>query len=682
MNLMYLDFEFTAGASQKYDMVSVAIRATVDTKVEMERDYWLRDPGERATAIKFFQKTLHDYTLVSYALEAEARSLISLMPDLNWLRTVRGIDLYVEYRNLLNRNNTLSYGPQLLDGKVLTTTPPPNKWDFEEDDPGDFDPRKVDPHHKPSYGLAAACFKLLGVKIDTDEKTRIRDIIISGHPEKIDAARADIQAYNRSDIEHLPRLLNTMAAMSWAAKTGFEPKHLGAADAREWVEGAMVRADYSFRTARMVAAGYPVNQKKLKKFQSNIKNILAVAVQDCIDSSPTFVPFRYDKKKDAHVCNVKYIKEWVKEQNLPHWRETKKKQLSVSKDAFAEWFDASSEGFAGAYCRWLKTKQSLSGFVPVAGKSRKGVFSDFVGCDGRVRPYFNIYGSQSSRSQPGAVGFIPLKAHWMRNFIEAPPGRALASVDYASQEFLIAAIISQDEKMMAAYESGDVYMAFGKDAGVIPRDGTKKSHKLERDVCKAMVLGISYDMSARGLAPRVSRVLKKPFSEAEAQGLIDKFFEIYEDYNDWKHATIREYESEQFLSLPDGWTMWGDNDNRRSVGNFPVQGAGAYVMRRAVAMAQDAGLRVIYTLHDSLTIEFDSARVDQVVLLRRVMADAFESCMAAYGKTVPIRFDAEAWSVDYPLHYGLGAGLDIKFMGEYSSAKAEADLDRYRKFFT
>ena len=51
-------------------------------------------------------------------------------------------------------------------------------------------------------------------------------------------------------------------------------------------------------------------------------------------------------------------------------------------------------------------------------------------------------------------------ATWYRALIKPGPGHALAYIDYEQQEFAMAAHLSQDPKMIAAYASGDVYLAF------------------------------------------------------------------------------------------------------------------------------------------------------------------------------------------------------------------------------
>ena len=660
MKFAFLDFEFNGTAERDLNLVSASVRC-YDTRQETYvREFWLYEGYQRPQAAAFFRKIISEgYIFVAYAMEAEARSLFTLLPELK-PKDIQSIDLYLEYRCLLNHYNQYAYGSQLKDGKVVETKPPPPKWERVEDD-------DEDSHSKPSYSLSAACYKLLGTIIDTEEKDAVRRIIIDGDRGEIIRNMSRIQAYNMSDIRLLPQMLNEFYKVH--RLHGFSKAH--------WLKAALLRGEYATRTAWMTRLGYPVNMTKVKAFTDNVAEIIKSAAEDCLASDPGVQSFRWNKSRRSYSVYEKPIKDWIKTQGIKGWRKTDKGQLSLSKDAFNDWFDSRSEGLAGAFCRYLKTKQSLNGFVP-GGK--KGRFTDYVGMDGRARPYFGIYGSQSSRSQPGSTGFIPLKAHWMRNFIEVGRGHACCGVDYSSQEFLIAATLSQDDVMIDAYASGDVYLAFAKAIGLVPVDATKKSHPYERDLCKTLILAISYDMSPMGLAARLTLQTKKTWTEGQATDLIERFYETYDCYKEWKDEIQDRYRSEGFLDLPDGWVMWGDNRNARSVGNFPVQGHGATIMRNAVRRAQDDGMEVIYTLHDALYIQYRSPNYSAPLRLKTHMADAFQEVMGVYGRTVPIRLDAMAWSLDYKDMPARSDG--VLYLPEYVDEKGQADLERYRKFFT
>jgi hypothetical protein len=68
-------------------------------------------------------------------------------------------------------------------------------------------------------------------------------------------------------------------------------------------------------------------------------------------------------------------------------------------------------------------------------------------------------------------------------------------LDYTQQEFGIAAALSGDPNMMAAYRTGDAYLGFAKQAGAVPEGATKESHGPIRDQFKQCVLGVQYGLS-------------------------------------------------------------------------------------------------------------------------------------------------------------------------------------------
>lgn len=665
MKYLFIDFEFNDTSERRLNLVSFAAELRRGKEVLWKDSMWLHeDIDAQRLAKKKLEPILlaDDCAMVCYT-EAESRSLISLGID---PRKVKTVDLYTEYRLLLNHNHELSYGEQYLQGKIVKTSPPPPKWDKPDVDDGS--------HHKPSFSLAAACYKLLGSKIDTEEKNYCRDVIISSDKGRIESEKARILLYNESDIELLPKLMVAIFSQIRALRGGdLEPS--------AWLKEARLRGRYSAYTAVMIARGYPINMGKVKAFAGNVKAIMKDGAEACIEEAPEYEPFVWDRLLSRYKVNEKGLRKFIEDSKFKHWRKTEKGKLSLSKDAFGDFYSSSSPGLGGAFYRYLKTKQSLNGFLPPPKNSKKKSFFDFVGSDQRVRPFFGTFGSQSSRSQPSATGFIPLKSHWMRNFIEPPEGMAIAGIDYASQEFLISAILSQDTDMIRAYSSGDVYLAFGKAAGIIPKEGTKATHKKERDACKATVLGISYDMTSLGLAPRLSASLNRTVSSDEAQGYIDAFYGTYPDFQQWKYSVQREYAERGFLDLADGWTMWGDNDNRRSVGNFPVQGTGAVIMRQAVHLAEKSGCRVIFTLHDAIYIEYPAFQFDAIKLLMGAMQAGFQKVMARYGRTIPIRLEGETWSKEYSP--GISTAIkDVVAMPEYIDDKGRLDHQRFQKYFT
>jgi hypothetical protein len=78
----------------------------------------------------------------------------------------------------------------------------------------------------------------------------------------------------------------------------------------------------------------------------------------------------------------------------------------------------------------------------------------------------------------------------LRSLIKSNKGKVLEYIDYAQQEFFIAAVLSNDPNMIEAYKSGDPYLAFAKLAGAVPEDATKETHGSVRQLFKSCVLDV------------------------------------------------------------------------------------------------------------------------------------------------------------------------------------------------
>ena len=100
-----------------------------------------------------------------------------------------------------------------------------------------------------------------------------------------------------------------------------------------------------------------------------------------------------------------------------------------------------------------------------------------VGPDGRNRVSLSAFRAKTSRNQPSATKFVFGPATWIRSLIRPREGTALAYIDWSSAEFGIAASLSGDQAMKAAYSSGDPYLTFAKMAGAVPSEATKTSHR-------------------------------------------------------------------------------------------------------------------------------------------------------------------------------------------------------------
>jgi hypothetical protein len=219
--------------------------------------------------------------------------------------------------------------------------------------------------------------------------------------------------------------------------------------------------------------------------------------------------------------------------------------------------------------------------------------------DGRTRVDLNPFGSKTGRSQPPGSKCLFLMPKFMRKLVSPPPGLAIVQADYSQQEILIAAVLSGDRALLETYMEGDSYVGLGKQLRMIPVDGTKRTHPVERQKCKPLLLGLLYRMTPVGLAARAG------ISRREAESLHQRLRWTFADYFHWSAMTVATSRAGTPLATPHGWLLWPRYyaDNSRTRTNFPIQSTGGDVLRAACLLAADRGLEILMTLHDSILIQ-------------------------------------------------------------------------------
>ena len=229
------------------------------------------------------------------------------------------------------------------------------------------------------------------------------------------------------------------------------------------------------------------------------------------------------------------------------------------------------------------------------------------------------------------------------------PPSIMAYVDWSQQEFGIAASLSGDEAMMDAYRSGDPYLAFGKQAGRIPADGTKQSHAAERDLFKACVLGVQYGMGVASLACRIGK------SSPYAVELLRLHRETYPKFWAWSDGAESHAMLLNRLHTVFGWTVRiGSDANPRSLRNFPCQANGAEMLRLACCLAMERGVSIVAPIHDAVLIEGLEWEIDDAVAeTQAAMAEASAVILDGF------RLRSEAKIARWPDRYMDGRGREF-----------------------
>lgn len=220
-----------------------------------------------------------------------------------------------------------------------------------------------------------------------------------------------------------------------------------------------------------------------------------------------------------------------------------------------------------------------------------------VGTDGRNRCSLMPFRSVTGRNYPPSSKFIFGPSTWLRSLIKPEPGRAIAYIDWSSAEFGIAAALSGDVRMKAAYESGDIYMAFAVEARAPPKGATKATHREVRDLYKIVMLAVQYGQTAVGLA----RKLGQP--SWRAQELLDLHRRVYSRYWEWSEWMSQAATFGRKIETVFRWPMHVTLRTKpNAVSNFLMQANGSEMLRWACTFATERGIEIHAPVQDALLV--------------------------------------------------------------------------------
>ena len=596
MNFIYMDFEFSKSTKRYVELVCASV-VWPDGRLEsydLTRMYRVAELRQLLDL-----KVTPDTVLVAYGVDTEVRALMSLYRTsfLTEIPFKKFICLYREHKMLANRCFRTTWD------EVIDKSGCRRKRPFKSDN------AEEDTKSKDYINLLNAQFKFLNIHDEEHVllKDKCRDICIQGNPTEIQLNMEMIIKYCEMDTRNLPRLHK---AMQQELARRLERRKRGYT--RDTFNKQLFRGWYGALIAQKVTHGYNVNLTGLINLDNNKGQLIKKFCEGFNKKFPQYKVFVWDAKLLRFVFKADAVRHYIKTMAPLSIRgifpkSAKTRQLSISQDVFEKIYggvkdDLPENDFLAQVYKYLRMSSALRGMEMKPrpfGAKRSKTFGEYVDLEERVvRPFYNDYGSQTSRSQPRANGYLLAKPAWLRSLIEPPPGHWIVGADYNKQEPLSTAVRSGDKALLEAYTSGDLYSEFGKMAGVLKEGMDKETWDLYRRACKDAVLGMGYGMGPKSLALRLERVLGRPVSEHEANNYIRQYKKIFHVATKWLDSQVLAYSKNKGLELADGWWMWNSNTNRRSIRNFPVQGGCAVAMRYFEYFAWKRGLHVTFTLHD------------------------------------------------------------------------------------
>ena len=410
--------------------------------------------------------------------------------------------------------------------------------------------------------------------ITGQEKDRLRQRILAGRPWS-ENDRREILEYCESDIIALEQLLPAMLP-------------------RIDLPRARLRGRYMAAAAAMEFYGVPIDVPTLNLVLGRWTDIQDELIRSIDSDYQVF---------DGRTFKADRWAQYLATHGIP-WPRLDSGRLDLSDDTFRQMARAHPQVSPMRELRSALSEMRLSDLA--------------VGRDGRNRTILSAFRSRTGRNQPSNSRSIFGPSVWLRGLIKPPPGHGIAYIDWCQQEFGIAAALSGDETMLEAYQSGDPYLAFAKQAGAVPQDATKKSHGPTRELFKQCVLAVQYGMEGESLALRIGQ------PPVVARDLLRAHHETYRKFWRWSDAAVDYAMLHGSLHTVFGWHVHvGEYPNPRSLRNFPMQGNGAELLRLACCLATECGIQVCCPVHDATLI---SAPLDRLTAdiagMRAAMAEA------------------------------------------------------------
>lgn len=440
------------------------------------------------------------------------------------------------------------------------------------------------------WGLLGALATFGLPAMNSAEKESMRSLAMRGGEYTPDEQQALID-YCQTDVDSLARLL---------------PKMMPNLD----LPRALLRGRFMAAAARMERAGTPIDTVTLDRLRNNwdaikLQAIKAVDREHGVFDGTTFKASRWES--------------YLTERGIS-WPRLDSGRLALDDDTF--------HAMAGRYpdevgpIRELRLTLNQLKLNDLA-----------VGRDGRNRCLLSAFQSKTGRNQPSNSEYIFGPSCWLRALIKPPNGMATAYIDWSAQEIGIAAALSEDPAMMAAYSAGDPYLWLAKVGGYAPPEATKKTHLNVRETFKVVYLAANYGMGEYSL----SQVIGRPLIDArELLRLHRAKFPVFWRWSDaaHTHAILTGTINTVF-----GWELhMAPNMKPNTLRNFPVQANGAEMLRLACCLGTECGIHVCAPVHDALLIEAPVSEIDQAVVeAQRAMREASEKVLGGF----PLRTDAK-----------------------------------------
>ena len=341
-------------------------------------------------------------------------------------------------------------------------------------------------------------------------------------------------------------------------------------------------------------------------------------------------------------CSTQAFKNYLyKDLGLPILKTTETNREAaddMTMTLLKEWCDANRPELSGLftlvqeYRKWGKIKSTyIDGYLkylnPVTGCIHPELFA--LSTDTGRMNCRNPNAQNMPRKTNDPIG--------VRNFIKAPEGCLILSLDFSQIELRVGAFYCRDERMLDTYrKNGDIHAAttsviFGVSYEEA-QDKHSENYKEHRTIAKNVNFGTFYGLFPRGLQKTLKFKAGVEKSVSECEEILFNLKHGYKGLTAWQEETkadaARRMYSETWLGrrryLPGIVSdNWGQKSfAERCALNTPIQGTAADILKLAITrilagLSEREWLRPILQIHDELTFIIPEDRLKEAVAFIR-----------------------------------------------------------------
>lgn len=254
---------------------------------------------------------------------------------------------------------------------------------------------------------------------------------------------------------------------------------------------------------------------------------------------------------------------------------------------------------------------------------------------GNLHPEFQLAQTRSGRicaSRPNTQN--PPRLACFRELFIPSQGRVLIGADYSQIELRVAALLSRDAAMLAAYREGrDLHTITAAAIAGVSEEAVTKA---QRTAAKAVNFGNLYGQGPAGLARTAQLDYGADMTTQAAEAALNAFHTKFYQLSAWKRRQMglarQRRKVHTRLGLVRDFDAQGEGYLNGEACNIPIQGSAAEVLicalRRLPTALNGLDARLYHNIHDELVLE--SSREDASKAAKKLQGAMVEGFLEVF----------------------------------------------------